>query len=57
MRLTDTQLAVLRAIDATDEISAEAATWAVNEGLAVQAEDGDIALTPAGRDLLATDAD
>ncbi len=57
MRLTDTQLAVLRAIDATDEISAEAATWAVKEGLAVQAEDGDIALTPVGKDILATDAD
>lgn len=52
MTLTDHQLAVLRAIHATDPVSAEDATWAVTAGLAVQAEDADIDLTPAGRHAL-----
>ena len=52
MRLNDTQIAILQAIAATDPISAEDATWAVKEGFAVQAEDGDIDLTPAGREAL-----
>ena len=34
------------------KLRGDAATWAVNAGLAVQAEDGDIDLTDAGRDLL-----
>jgi hypothetical protein len=52
MSLTDQEIAVLRAIHATDPVSAEDATWAVTQGLAVQAEDGDIDLTPAGRSAL-----
>lgn len=52
MRLTDTQIAILQAIAATDPVSAEDATWAVTEGFAVQAEDADIDLTPAGREAL-----
>ena len=52
MPLTDKQLATLRAIEATDPVSADDATWAVTEGLAVQAEDSDIDLTPAGKDAL-----
>jgi len=55
MALTDSQIAILQAIEATDPVSADDATWAVTEGLAVQAEDGDIDLTPAGREALATD--
>lgn len=54
MTLTEKQLAVLRAIEATDPVGAEDATWAVTEGLAVQAEDADIDLTPAGRAALAS---
>ncbi|WP_313341430.1 hypothetical protein [Stenotrophomonas sp.] len=53
MRLTTSQIAILRAIEATDPVSADDATWAVTEGLAVQAEDADIDLTPAGRKSLA----
>lgn len=53
MKLADNQLAILRAIEATDPVSADDATWAVTEGLAVQAEDADIDLTPAGREALA----
>ena len=53
MSLTNTQLAILRAIEATDPVPADDATWAVTEGLAVQAEDGDIDLTPAGKEALA----
>lgn len=52
MNLSEQQCAILRAIHATDPVSADAATWAVKEGLAVQAEDGDIDLTPAGREAL-----
>jgi hypothetical protein len=52
MPLTDKQLAILRAIKATDPVSADDATWAVAEGLAVQAEDSDIDLTPAGKGAL-----
>ena len=52
MPLTDKQLAILRAIEATDPVSADDATWAVAEGLAVHAEDSDIDLTPAGKDAL-----
>jgi|GEM_PF-433363 len=55
MTLTDHQRDVLRAIHATDPVSAEDATWAVTAGLAVQAEDGDIDLTPAGRQALDQD--
>ena len=53
MPLTDKQLAILRAIEATEPVSADDATWAVTEGLAVQAEDSDIDVTPAGKDALA----
>jgi len=42
MPLNDKQLAILRAIEVTDPVSADDATWAVTEGLAVQAEDSDI---------------
>lgn len=52
MALSETQVAILRSIEATIPVSAEDATWAVTEGFAVQAEDGDIDLTPAGRDAL-----
>lgn len=54
MPLTTSQIAILRAIEATDPVSADDATWAVTEGLAVQAEDADIDLTPAGREALAS---
>jgi len=53
MSLTHAQISILEAIAATDPISAEDATWAVTAGLAVQAEDADIDLTPAGRKALA----
>jgi hypothetical protein len=53
MKLAPAQIAILRAIEATDPISTDDATWAVAEGLAVQAEDADIDLTPAGREALA----
>jgi hypothetical protein len=33
-------------------VKGDDATWAVTAGLAVQAEDGDIDLTPHGRDVL-----
>lgn len=52
MHLSEQQRKILHAIHATNPVSAEDATWAVTEGLAVQAEDGDIDLTPAGRELL-----
>lgn len=52
MQLTRAQISILQAIAATDPVSAEDATWAVTAGLAVQAEDADIDLTPAGRRLL-----
>ncbi|MDV3467343.1 hypothetical protein RZA67_01150 [Stenotrophomonas sp. C3(2023)] len=55
MRLSEQQLDILRAILATDPVSAEDATWAVKHGLAVQAEDGDIDLTQAGRELVGAD--
>jgi len=48
--LTDAQRRILQAI--AERVDSDAATWAVKAGLAVQAEDGDIDLTPRGRDLL-----
>lgn len=55
MSLTDCQIAILQAIAELQPLSAEQATWAVKEGYAVQAEDADIDLTPAGREVLAGD--
>lgn len=52
MHLNASQRAILQAIADTDPVSAEDATWAVTQGLAVQAEDADIDLTPAGRSAL-----
>jgi len=53
MGMTAQQREVLEAIAAAQPVRGDAATWAVNAGLAVQAEDGDIDLTDAGRDALA----
>ncbi|SET67531.1 hypothetical protein [Stenotrophomonas indicatrix] len=54
MPLTEEQLTILRAIADARPVGSDAATWAVKEGLAVQAEDADIDLTPRGRDRLAS---
>lgn len=50
--LTDAQRRILQAIADAERVDSDAATWAVATGLAVQAEDGDIDLTPRGRDAL-----
>ena len=50
--LTDRQLQILRAIADAQPVKADDATWAVAADLAVQAEDGDIDLTPRGREVL-----
>ena len=50
--LTAGQLQILRAIADAQPVKGDAATWAVTAGLAVQAEDGDIDLTPRGRNVL-----
>lgn len=50
--LTDAQRRILQAIADAERLDSDAATWAVAAGLAVQAEDGDIDLTPRGRELL-----
>ncbi|WP_162292128.1 hypothetical protein [Stenotrophomonas maltophilia] len=47
---------MLQAIAAAEPVRGDAATWAVTAGWAVQAEDGDIDLTEAGRDALAAQA-
>ncbi|WP_329752807.1 hypothetical protein [Stenotrophomonas maltophilia] len=52
MSLTNSQVAILRAIAGLNPVSAEQATWAVKEGYAIQAEDADIDLTPAGHEVL-----
>ncbi|CRD52748.1 hypothetical protein [Stenotrophomonas indicatrix] len=54
MPLTEEQLTILRAIADARPVGSDAATWAVKEDLAVQAEDADIDLTPHGRDILAS---
>ena len=54
MPLTEEQLTILRAIADARPVGSDAATWAVKEGLAVQAEDADIDLTPRGRDMLSS---
>nr|WP_239505158.1 hypothetical protein [Stenotrophomonas pavanii] len=54
--MTAHQREILEAIAAAQPVRGDAATWAVNAGLAVQAEDGDIDLTDAGRDALAARA-
>ncbi len=51
-RLTDEQRQILRDINATRPVSDEAANWAVQAGYAAQAEDGDIDLTQAGRQVV-----
>ncbi len=56
MGMTAHQREILEAIAAAQPVRGDAATWAVNTGLAVQAEDGDIDLTDAGRDALAARA-
>lgn len=56
MGMTAHQREILEAIAAAQPVRGDAATWAVNAGLAVQAEDGDIDLTDAGRDALAARA-
>ncbi|MCU1046195.1 hypothetical protein ROV86_12070 [Stenotrophomonas pavanii] len=56
MDMTAQQREILEAIAAAQPVRGDAATWAVNAGLAVQAEDGDIDLTDAGRDALAARA-
>lgn len=53
MTLTDDQHRILQDIDSTTPISQAETDWAVNAGLAVLAEDGDIDLTDAGRSALA----
>ncbi|AWH33544.1 MULTISPECIES: hypothetical protein [Stenotrophomonas] len=50
--LTGAQRRILQAIADAEQVDSDAATWAVAAGLAVQAEDGDIDLTPRGRDVL-----
>ena len=50
--LTGAQRQILQAIADAEQVDSDAATWAVKAGLAVQAEDGDIDLTPRGRDAL-----
>lgn len=52
MPLTDDQRRILNDINATRPVSDEDANWAVNAGYAAQAEDGDIDLTQAGRQLV-----
>ncbi|MBN6151037.1 hypothetical protein JR065_11840 [Xanthomonas sp. AmX2] len=54
MSLTTEQLRILRDIHATRPVNEEETHWAVREGYAAQAEDGDIALTQEGRQLLDT---
>ena len=53
MVMTVEQRKILQAIAAAEPVRGDAATWAVTAGWAVQAEDGDIDLTDAGRDALA----
>ncbi len=50
--LTGAERRILQAIADAEQVDSDAATWAVSAGLAVQAEDGDIDLTPRGRDVL-----
>lgn len=52
MPLTDEQRRILTYINATRPVSDEDANWAVKAGYAAQAEDGDIDLTQAGRQLV-----
>mgnify|MGYP006887124471 CR=1 FL=1 len=52
MEMTAEQRKILQAIAAAEPVRGDAATWAVTAGWAVQAEDGDIDLTEAGRDAL-----
>lgn len=56
MTLEPEKIAILQAIADAQPVRGDAATWAVNEGLAVQAEDADIDLTPRGREVLAQQA-
>ncbi|AWH55492.1 hypothetical protein C1924_11915 [Stenotrophomonas sp. ESTM1D_MKCIP4_1] len=54
--LNDRQIRILQTIAEADEVDSNDATWAVTAGLAVQAEDGDIDLTPRGHEVLRTQA-
>ncbi len=53
MTLDDDQRRILQDIDRTKPITEAETAWAVNAGLAVLAEDGDIDLSDAGREALA----
>ncbi|HDS1037892.1 TPA: hypothetical protein QDZ42_001005 [Stenotrophomonas maltophilia] len=53
MSLTDVQIAVLRAIAAAKVISPVETHWALGEGYATDGDEGEIALTPVGHNLLA----
>ncbi len=52
MELETDKLRILRDIGETRPVSEEEANWAVREGYAAQAEDGDIDLTQKGRHAL-----
>ena len=52
MTLTDDQRRILQDIDSTTPISEAETKWAVDAGLAVLAEDGDIDISNAGREAL-----
>lgn len=52
MSLTAEQRRILDDINATRPVSDVEANWAVGAGYAAQAEDGDIDLTQAGRQLV-----
>ncbi|WP_343649512.1 hypothetical protein [Stenotrophomonas sp.] len=56
MSLTDVQIAVLRAIEAARAVSPVEQSWAVGEGYAVPLIEGDMGLTSAGQEMLASNA-
>ncbi len=53
MSLTDVQIAILRAIEATRVVSPVERGWAVGEGYAAASREGEIGLTSAGHEMLA----
>ena len=57
MSLTDVQIAILRAIEATRVVSPVERGWAVGEGYAAGSEEGEIGLTSAGHEMLAAAQD
>lgn len=52
MSLTDVQIAILRAIEATRVVSPVEGGWAVGEGYASRSQEGEIGLTSAGHEVL-----